>query len=135
MKVRRDPLDALFSKFIRLRDKLTCQRCGHVFPELTQGLHCAHYHKRRNQSVRFDPDNCVAFCWGCHQYMDEHHDEHKAFMKRRLGEERFNFLEGRMRQFGGPDRKALRIWLNIELAKIAQGGDIDGSATDGRTES
>ena len=118
-KIRRDPLDKLFSNYIRLRDKLTCQRCGRVFPKLTGGLHCAHYHKRRKQSVRFDPDNAVAFCFGCHTFMDENFDDYfTPFMIRRLGQERFDMLAGRMRQYGKPDRNLIKLWLKQELAKL-----------------
>ena len=118
-KVRRDPLDKLFSDYIRLRDKLTCQKCGKEYAKLCRALHCAHYHKRRKKSVRFDPDNAVTFCYGCHQYADENRDEFfTPFMIRRLGQEGFDFLAGRMRQLGAPDRKLIKLWLTEELKKL-----------------
>jgi len=136
MKIRRDPLDALMSEYVRKRGIQRvggCERClkqchdivkddGTIYPAWKQ-LQCCHFHPRRNMSVRFDPDNTQALCFGCHQHFHENHEEHKAFTKRLLGEERYSFLEGRMRQKGKPDRKAIKIWLQIELAKLAKGGD------------
>ena len=136
MKIRRDPLDALMSEYVRKRGIQRvggCERClkqchdivkddGTIYPAWKQ-LQCCHFHPRRLMSVRFDPDNTQALCFGCHQHFHENNKEHEAFTKRLLDEEQYSFLEGRMRQKGKPDRKAIKIWLQIELAKLAKGGD------------
>ena len=115
LKVKRDPLDSLFSKYIRLRDKGICQKCGQYLG-LTKGLHCAHYHKRRKQSTRFDPLNCLALCFGCHQYFDENREEKfTPFMVARIGEEAFNKLEEESRKIvkiNKEEKKAeIKEWL------------------------
>lgn len=62
----RDKLDAVFSKYIRLKysdDKGYCRciSCGKVFPwkEIQNG----HYMSRRYMSTRFSEDNCRHNAW------------------------------------------------------------------------
>ena len=62
MKIRLDPLDRLFSRYIRLRDGGICQRCG-KYVGLTQGLHCAHFHGRANRNTRYEFDNELTLCY------------------------------------------------------------------------
>ncbi|KKK92916.1 hypothetical protein LCGC14_2698080, partial [marine sediment metagenome] len=86
MKIKRDPLDILAAKYIKLRDKW-CQRCGG-----TSGLQTAHFHSRRNRSVRYDPDNLCLLCFGCHIHLDGNPLEKVEFFKERLGELAFDLL-------------------------------------------
>ena len=117
MKVRRDSLDTLFSKFIRLRDKGTCQRCGH-YVGLTPGLHCSHFHGRSRKSVRWDEDNAVALCFGCHQYFTSRPLEHVEWFKSHLGD-RFELLSGRMRQIGKPDKELLGLYYKEKIKQLS----------------
>ena len=113
MKIRTSPLDRLFSHYIRLRDKGICQRCG------TAGsLQTSHFHGRAKQSVRYDPDNAVALCFGCHQHLGSHPAEHVAFMLKRLGQERYDMLEHRARQVGKVDKEAIRLYLNQKIKEM-----------------
>jgi len=100
VRIRRDKLDILFSQYVRFRDKV-CQRCG------GKAQHCAHFHGRAKRSVRWDEDNCCALCFGCHQFLDSHPLEKVEFFKARLGEERFDKLNSRMRQVQKPDKELL----------------------------
>jgi len=119
MKIKLNALDKMFSKLIRVRDKWTCQRCFRYYPvEHKQGLHCSHYHGRRKKSVRYDPENACALCFGCHQYFHENPEKHKQFMLDRLGENRFNILQIRAETPGKPDYKLLKLWLKHELKRI-----------------
>jgi 5-methylcytosine-specific restriction endonuclease McrA len=93
--IKRSSADIKFSKRIRERDRYTCQRCGAVHAENSTGLHSAHMFSRRILATRFDPENAVAACYGCHQYLDSHPNEKLAFFRERLGEERFDALEAR----------------------------------------
>lgn len=70
--MKRDALDALFSKYIRLRAKSTCERCGKTYPSNSRALHCAHIFSRGKLSVRYDPRNALALCYGCHRHADQH---------------------------------------------------------------
>ena len=109
MRIKVDKLDILFSKYIRLRDRV-CQRCGG-----STGLGCSHYHGRRKQSVRYDEENCMALCWGCHSYLGANPLEHTEFMIKRLGQEKFDELLHRARQIGKPDINALTLYYKACL--------------------
>jgi hypothetical protein len=115
MKIKIDPLDSLFSKYIRLRAKGKCERCGKDYGGI-KGLQCAHYHSRRKKSVRWDESNCVALCFGCHQHFHEEPEEFKAFMIKRLGT--LDLLDARARQIGKPDTALISMWLKQEIAKL-----------------
>lgn len=120
MKIRRDPLDKLFSDFIRQRDKV-CQRCGSS--KGWKYLHCAHFHSRRKKATRHDEENCVSLCFGCHQYFHENPREFEEFMRQRLGD-RFDLLEGRSRVLVKYiDRTAIELYLKQELENL-KGGNI-----------
>ena len=86
MKIKINPLDSLFSKFIRLRAG-ACEYCGKE-----TRLECSHFHGRRKQTVRYDPDNACGLCFSCHQYLGENPYVHTEFFKKRLGSERFEQL-------------------------------------------
>lgn len=93
MAIKRTPADDAFSKCIRESVAYMCERCGSVHTPSSQGLHASHYHTRGNWSVRFDPDNVSAHCYGCHQHLGSHPAEFKVWMRNKLGEARFDWLE------------------------------------------
>ena len=101
-----DKADSLFSKWIRRRDNNTCQRCKRKFLDGEAGLHCSHFYGRVNESTRFEPDNCVAICYGCHKYFDETDREaYRDFKLKQLGEKRFNSLRVQKSTYKRKDRK------------------------------
>ena len=57
----KDSCDKLFSKIIRSQG--FCTRCGEKKYELLQP---AHIYSRKFNSVRFDEDNTLCLCSGCH---------------------------------------------------------------------
>ena len=89
--MKRDVLDDLFSRYIRLLADGTCERC-HKKLGLTKGLHCGHFQSRGKLSVRFDRDNARCFCYGCHRYLDQHPAAKAEFFLEKLGKERFEAL-------------------------------------------
>ncbi len=116
MKIRIDPLDVLFSRFIRLRAKGQCERC---LQEVDfKRLQTAHFDGRARKSVRWDEDNACACCCGCHRYLDAHPIEKIEFFKKLLGEEGFEALQGRMRQIGMPDKKMIEIYLKEKIKEL-----------------
>ena len=117
MKIRLDPLDRLFSRYIRLRDGGICQRCG-KYVGLTRGLHCAHFHGRANRNTRWDDRNCVSLCYGCHLYFHAYPLEFTEFFKARLGEQAFDLLRARAQETGKIDRAAIKLWLRNELGML-----------------
>lgn len=97
--IKKTSADNWFSLYIRCRDNWTCQRCGRVYhyniggdnTEL-QGLHCAHCFGRGGKSTRFEPDNCLALCYGCHSHIDSNPEEKRDLFIKRLGDERYEEL-------------------------------------------
>ena len=117
--MKRDALDALFSKYIRTRDGWTCQRCRKTYLPPTQALHCAHFFGRGKLSVRFDADNACAWCYGCHRWLDTHPLVKEAFFREWLGEERYNALTVRASTPAKIDPVAVKILLNEKLKAMA----------------
>lgn len=114
MKIR--AVDTLFSKYIRTRDGWNCQRCGKKYTPPTGALHCSHYHGRRKESVRFDPENADAHCYGCHSFFEQNPNEHYDWKLKQLGENRLNNLAVRANTPGKRDDKMTKIILK-ELMK------------------
>lgn len=83
--------DKEFSKWIRERDG-KCLHCGK-----TTNLQCSHFWSRKHSSTRYDTENCVALCAGCHLYKFENEKQgiYRDFMIRRLGQEGYDKLERR----------------------------------------
>ena len=69
MKIRRTTADALFAKYIRLRDQ-HCQVCGRSDGK----LETSHFWSRRHWAGRHDPRNAVLLCFVCHA---KYHADHK----------------------------------------------------------
>ena len=110
MRIRLDPLDKLFSRYIKLRDKY-CQRCGR-----SNSLQTAHLIGRRNHAVRYDPDNACLLCFYDHQYFHENPLELVEFFKARLGEEGFDMLNNRARiTYPKPDKQAIELYLEEQI--------------------
>jgi len=114
VKIRVEPLDKVFSEYIRLRDKV-CQRC------FTPGnnIATAHFHGRSSKSVRWDEDNACALCLGCHSYLDSHPVEKVEFFRQRLGDEKFIHLDSRRRNtWPRPDKRLLDIYFQQKLREL-----------------
>ena len=108
MGISRDKADATFSQYIRLRDG-KCVRCHSPVRLNAKGLpishHCSHYHGRRKESVRFDPENCDCLCHGCHVHWGSTDREgYRAFKIKQLGRKRFDALQIRANTYKKKDR-------------------------------
>ncbi len=91
--MKRSKWDVVFSNAIRTRDKWTCQRCSKYYPTgKRQGLHCSHFYGRAKYSTRFDFENAEALCYGCHQYLGSHPQEHRKHKIEKIGKSKFNKL-------------------------------------------
>ena len=100
-----DKADSLFSKYIRIRDKWICQRCRKQYEEGAGGIHCSHFYGRRNENTRFEPDNCISLCYGCHKYFDETNREaYRDFKIKQLGDKRFKTLKLQANLYKKKDR-------------------------------
>ena len=123
-KIRLDPADVAFSKFIRLRDKRcvhpTCTRVGEPdakgFP--IKGLQASHFHSRRKESTRYDEENVDALCAFHHDLWagGNRNIDYRAFKLSQLGQERLDLLDFRAEQYCKKDRK-MRLIEAKELMK------------------
>jgi 5-methylcytosine-specific restriction endonuclease McrA len=91
IKLRR--ADILWSKYVRTEAGWKCQNCGkQCDPSGSPRLECAHYFGRRNESVRFDPENTFALCSSCHRHFHDEKQDHTTFMIKKIGQARFDAL-------------------------------------------
>jgi len=65
--MKRDKYDALFSNLVRERADYQCETCGKSYRESPGGFHCSHIFSRRHTRTRYEPDNAMSQCYGCHQ--------------------------------------------------------------------
>lgn len=115
MKIKIDPLDTLFSKYIRLRAKGYCEYCGTY--KGFKYLQCSHFHGRRSKATRWHEDNCAALCFACHQKLGEDPLLHTEWFKKRLGE-KFEALKIQARTIYKPDLKAIELYLKKRLEEL-----------------
>jgi len=121
-KVKLRKADRLFTQYIRILFKYTCQRCGRVYsPDGDlHNLGVSHYFSRRHESVRFDVDNVTLLCsLPCH-YLWEHEDrlDYIHYMVKRLGKERFKALQVRANTTQKKDDKLVEIYLKAKLKEL-----------------
>jgi hypothetical protein len=99
--IKRTAADKWFSLYVRARDKWTCQRCHRKFPQYIeggnnralQGLDNAHLWGRGKNMTRFEPDNCLALCYGCHSVIDADIQEKKELWLKYISQERMDELQ------------------------------------------
>lgn len=119
MKIRIDAADKAFSEYVRRRDN-RCVRCGKYVGEW-QRLQCSHFYGRRKESVRFDPANADALCFGCHQYWGSNPDSYRAFKQSQLGQFEYERLMFRAAMSAKKDRKLALIKAKALLDTLKGG--------------
>jgi hypothetical protein len=117
-KIRIDPADKAFSQWVRLRDKM-CLRCRKPLETNVKGLptslQASHFQGRGKESTRFDPDNVIALCMGCHGYFTSNPGEHYQWQVRRLGVEKVEEIVLRSNLTTKKDRKAEFLYWKDKL--------------------
>jgi hypothetical protein len=105
-------LDALARRLVMLRDRDTCQKCGRV-----EVIQWAHIHTRGVHSMRWEPDNSLALCKGCHYQGHLHPTEFSAWFTGRFPERaaRLTLMRQTPRKM---DRKLMRLWLEQEANRM-----------------
>lgn len=130
--IRKNLTDTLFSNIVRTKANWICERCRCDFSQMKAKFDCSHFHTRGNKRTRWDFDNVLALCRGCHIYFSNYPGEHAQFMKEKLGIGRFNLLmarkERQLNEFK-VDELAIRQGLKIEWQRILekQKSEIIGS--------
>ncbi len=131
-------LDKLFSVYIRLRDKLTCKKCGARFEmwrndkgeiKISQGYHCAHIMSRVHRNTRWSDDNAISLCYGCHSFFDREHEYRWVWLKT-IGytDESIDLLRHRSQQKFSGDWKLIEIYLRQKIDELK----CNGLTKDGR---
>lgn len=94
LKTLENKCDTIFSKLVRKRGYCQWPQCGK-----TEGLQCSHIHSRTKMSVRWDLNNALSLCNGCHLYKwHKHPIDASEVAKSILGEYEYNALNIRARQ-------------------------------------
>lgn len=88
-------LDAIFSKYIRLRDAdqngiCRCITCG--TPKHWKELDNGHFIKRQNMSLRFNEINCNAQCRKCNWLEQGADDKYKEAIIKKYGQKQYDLL-------------------------------------------
>lgn len=112
-------LDQLCGDYVKRRDGWTCQRCGRVYVPYPQasgrlvadGLDWAHFITRVRKKTCWNPLNTIAWCAGCHFYMDRMPHEKIAFAVARLGQAEYDRLRFLSQASGKVDRAMKRLEL------------------------
>lgn len=86
-------LDKIVSEMVRERDNWTCQRCHTRYTPKNNALHCSHYYSRRYRGTRWDMNNLIALCYGCHKMVEgDKQGWYTDYMRELLGDEVFEML-------------------------------------------
>jgi hypothetical protein len=98
LKKLKKSLDILWSQLIKIRDK-RCIRCGRI-----DRLNSAHIFSRSQMSVRWDLDNGICLCGGCHLFWwHKNPIEAAEFIKEFLGVEKYEKLRVKARTLAKVD--------------------------------
>ena len=124
MKIKRGPLDKLFSTIIRTRDGWTCQCCHKKYTERSGGLHCAHAFSRRHLGIRWEEDAACALCFGDHQFLDSHAEEKIAFFRARIGDKRYDELYARTKVLFRVDETMVLLRLRSRHKELLNGVSV-----------
>lgn len=115
-KIKARPDDILFSKYLRKRRKYKCEKCGVIYPE-GKGLQVSHFHGRRNESVRFDEENCDVLCFHDHQIFEENPALYTKWKLKKLGKAKYDRLQLRANFYCNRDIKANLLWIKEKMKK------------------
>ncbi len=121
MKILITKLDKMFSEIIRkraMRRVKGCERC--LKPKKSyKDLQTAHMFTRGTRNTRWDEDNAVGVCGGCHMYLDSHPDEKIMLFKKLLSQKRYDFLNIRAHIVGAKiDLSVVELYLKQKLEEV-----------------
>ncbi len=117
------PLDKIYSEVIRKRALQRVGGCERCLSQKTswKELQCSHFHGRAKRSVRYDTDNAIGICAGCHLYLTAHPLEHVEFFRKHLGEEAFDMLHKRSQILRPrPDQELITLYLQAQLGVMEE---------------
>ncbi len=114
-------LDAIFSRFIRLRaaDKdgnVACFTCYHIYPY--KKLHNGHYVLRGYKSVRWNEDNCRPQCGVCNLWRKGEPVTFRENLVKELGEEKVKEIELKRHELFKVTAEWLQEKINLYTEKV-----------------
>ncbi len=89
-------LDAVFSKYIRYRDKGQCYTCS--YKNHPKKVQCGHFISRQYLAVRWDEVNCHAQCYACNMLYNGQPGAFATNLEAEYGVGTIARLEGRKRE-------------------------------------
>lgn len=92
----RKKADAIFSRYIRQRDKGVCFTCGLVkhWKEMQNG----HFIPRQYLATRFSEDNCACQCYACNMLFNGQPSVFSIKLREIYGEDQIHKLEAKRRE-------------------------------------
>jgi len=121
-KVTLRATDLLWTKYLRIKYKYTCQWCGRVYtPDNCRNFGTSHYFSRNHENVRFDEDNTFPMCnIPCHnlEAKGKGNPAYDEFVLKRLGKERYDALVLRAHLYKKRDDTADKIILRELLKEV-----------------
>ena len=114
-------LDDLCRKLVvHLRDHGYCQRCGSSGK--TRGVQWAHVFVRNYKRLRWNPDNSLALCAGCHAWFDHHKKDAWPWFAQEFPDraQRLELLIATRGLRPKMDLAAEKAWLTQEIAKLEE---------------
>lgn len=129
-----EKLDEVVRDIMRIRQNYTCQKCGKKHEPGTNQIQVSHYFGRTHRGTRWDFDNLDLLCgvmyyqkgrgWtmgSCHgEWEKEKNGAYMHFMKKKLGENKYNILE--MKALGVSHFSIVDLMLMLEeMKKIREG--------------
>ena len=128
---KRKPEDDLFSEYIRKRAIMRsggCERCGAQKYDIQKDngqvlsawklLDCAHLISRVHHGTRWDPDNALGLCSGCHFFIDREPKVKELFIIEKIGRKQYELLLIRKAGIHHIDKAALILYLKKQIEEL-----------------
>ncbi|MEK6880720.1 MAG: recombination protein NinG [Nanoarchaeota archaeon] len=106
--IKRRKADIEYSKWLRKEREYICEKCGKIEEG---GMQVSHFWGRKNESVRFDPENTDVLCFFCHNYFTQNPAAYSEWKKEKIGERAYKLLMVRANTTQKKDDKKVLIWL------------------------
>lgn len=109
-------LDKIVSLIVRARGK--CETCGKK-----ENLQCCHIFSRKFNNTRWDLDNLLCLCAGCHFMTHAEPLYFGEFVKRILGGEKYELLKEKHNQITKYTLEDLQVKLSVLEALLKTEGE------------
>lgn len=110
--IRVSLLDRLWAAIVKARDKYRCRRCGRHGEG--RGIQAAHIFSRRRRGTRWDTDNGLTLCTGCHTWGHGNPLEFHAWVEELLGSVFYERLRLRSQTITKVDEKLVAQLLKMQ---------------------